>query len=65
MQIQFEKKKFFKMAEDIRQLLMLIELLKAHIKLNFISDKDKNLLGINPENPKIRKVIEVRCDKLL
>lgn len=40
MQIQFEKKKFFKMAEDIRQLLMLIELLKAQIKLNFISDKD-------------------------
>lgn len=39
MQIQFEKK-CFKMAEDIRQLLMLIELLKAQIKLNFISDKD-------------------------
>lgn len=38
--------------------------IKAQIKLNFISDKDKSLLGINPENPKIRKVIEVRCDKL-
>lgn len=52
------------MTEDICQLLILIELLKAQIKLNFISDKDKSLLGINPENPKIRKVIEVRCDKL-